>query len=231
VLTTPVVLATVARTGMVPPRPYAYACVRLANSGSLLLPISNLTNLLAFAASGLSFGRFALLMTLPWLIAWLTEWLALRGFFRADLRAVGARPPAGRPIAPRFAVGVLAATTVGFAASFSLHLAVAWAALAGCGALLVPRLAHRDVTARRLISKARPGFRVFVLALSVIVDGVTRHGPGTALRHVLPNRTSLGALLELALLAAVLANVVNNLPRRWCSSPWSPAVLLPSWPS
>ena len=34
------------------PRPHAYACARLANSGSLLLPVSNLTNLLAFTAAG-----------------------------------------------------------------------------------------------------------------------------------------------------------------------------------
>jgi hypothetical protein len=31
--------------------------------------VSNLTNLLAFAASGLSFVRFAALMALPWLAA------------------------------------------------------------------------------------------------------------------------------------------------------------------
>jgi arsenical pump membrane protein len=44
-----------------------YACTHLATSASLLLPVSNLTNLLAFAASGLAFGRFAALMALPWL--------------------------------------------------------------------------------------------------------------------------------------------------------------------
>ena len=61
VLLTPVVLSTAGRLGL-RARPYAYACTRLANSGSLLLPVSNLTNLLAFTASGLSFGRFAALM-------------------------------------------------------------------------------------------------------------------------------------------------------------------------
>src|SRR4051812_19472467 len=53
VLLTPVVLATTARMG-VPVRPHAYAAGHLANSASLLLPVSNLTNLLAFAATGLS---------------------------------------------------------------------------------------------------------------------------------------------------------------------------------
>lgn len=66
VLLTPVVFGIAARLDM-RARPYVYACTHLANSASLLLPVSNLTNLLAFAAGGLAFGRFAALMTLPWL--------------------------------------------------------------------------------------------------------------------------------------------------------------------
>jgi arsenical pump membrane protein len=54
VLLTPVVLLT-AQTLLVRPRPHVYTCTHLANSASLLLPIANLTNLLAFAASGVSF--------------------------------------------------------------------------------------------------------------------------------------------------------------------------------
>src|SRR4029079_733493 len=73
VLLTPVVFATAARL-RVAPRPHVYACTHLANSASLLLPISNLTNLLAFEASGLSFPRFAALMALPWLVALAVEW-------------------------------------------------------------------------------------------------------------------------------------------------------------
>ena len=64
VLLTPVVFATAARL-RTSPRPHVYACSHLANSASLLLPVSNLTNLLAFHASGLSFTRFAALMALP----------------------------------------------------------------------------------------------------------------------------------------------------------------------
>ena len=68
VLLTPVVFATAARLE-VRARPDVYACTHLANSASLLLPVSNLTNLLAFGATGLAFGRFAALMALPWSLA------------------------------------------------------------------------------------------------------------------------------------------------------------------
>ena len=47
VLLTPVMLAAVRRL-RTPVRPYAYATAHLANGASLLLPVSNLTNLLAF---------------------------------------------------------------------------------------------------------------------------------------------------------------------------------------
>jgi len=49
VLLTPVVLRTTQQL-RVRSRPHLYACAHLANSGSLLLPVSNLTNLLAFPA-------------------------------------------------------------------------------------------------------------------------------------------------------------------------------------
>ncbi|HLY49172.1 MAG TPA: hypothetical protein VKR21_08250 [Solirubrobacteraceae bacterium] len=58
VLLTPVVFVTAARLRAAP-KPHAYACTHLANSASLLLVVSNLTNLLAFHASRLSFTRFA----------------------------------------------------------------------------------------------------------------------------------------------------------------------------
>ena len=58
VLLTPIVFVTASQL-RTSPRPHVFACAHLANSASLLLPVSNLTNLLAFHASGLSFTRFA----------------------------------------------------------------------------------------------------------------------------------------------------------------------------
>src|SRR6185437_15730538 len=84
VLLTPVVLATT-RALWVPPRPHAYATAHLANTASLLLPVSNLTNLLAFGAAGLSFVHFTAVMTLPWLAAVGIEFVLLRRLFARDL--------------------------------------------------------------------------------------------------------------------------------------------------
>jgi arsenical pump membrane protein len=232
VLLTPVVLTTTARLG-VRARPHAYACTRLANSGSLLLPVSNLTNLLAFSAAGLSFGRFTALMVLPWVLVCTAEWLGLRTFFRRDLVKPASTQPVEVPRAPRYALIVLLVTVALFVLASSLDVAPAYAAIIGCLALLAPRLRQRDIHPVRLIGAASPGFCVFVLALAVIVDGVTRHGLQSALGHLVPSSTSWVALLGLVAVAAVLANVVNNLPATLAFIPlvagnpaWVLAVLL-----
>src|SRR6478672_2927469 len=68
VLLTPVLLGAVRRL-QVSGAPPVYAAAHLSNTASLLLPVSNLTNLLAFHASGLTFVGFAALMAGPWVAA------------------------------------------------------------------------------------------------------------------------------------------------------------------
>ncbi|MFF7607934.1 SLC13 family permease [Streptomyces parvulus] len=216
VLLTPVVLATAARAGA-RARPHVYATAHLSNSASLLLPVSNLTNLLAFTASGLSFTRFAALMALPWLAAIAVEYAVFRRFFRADLEEPPAVPAPGEaaraaPAVPRFTVVVVALTLAGFALSSPLGLDPTWAALAGVLVLGVRALARRHVTPRELVGAASPLFCVFVLALGVVVEAVVTGGPASGLGRLLPDGDSLPALLGVAAVAAVLANVVNNLP-------------------
>jgi arsenical pump membrane protein len=218
VLLTPVVFATAARAGA-RPRPHVYACTHLANAASLLLPVSNLTNLLAFHASELSFARFAGLMALPWLVAIAIEYLVFRRFFRTDLAAgagtepaAGPEPTAERPRVPVFTLVVLALTLAGFALVSLAGLNPAWAALAGALVLSVRALARRRTTVRGLAGAASPLFCLFVLALGVVVKAVVDNGLGAAAGRVLPHGSSLLALLAVAVIAAALANLINNLP-------------------
>jgi arsenical pump membrane protein len=227
VLLTPVVFATAARL-KARARPHLYACTHLSNSGSLLLPVSNLTNLLAFAASGLSFGRFAELMALPWLGVIGTEYVVFRRFFAADLAAGargdmggraappcdGAQPAAdgGGPAIPVFTLAVVAATLAGFVLTSAAGVNPAWAALAGVAVLGARALAQRRTSVPALARAADAPFLLFVLSLGIVVQAVTGNGLGSALRPLVPAGTSLAALLGVAALAAALANVINNLP-------------------
>ena len=177
VLLTPVVFATAERIGA-RPRPYAYACAHLANSASLLLPVSNLTNLLAFSASGLSFGRFAVLMAAPWLAVVLVELAVFRRFFRADL-ATPAHAVVPVPVAPpRFALIALGLTLAGFAIGQPLGVNPALTALAGALVLAAPLLRRRTVGPIALVREINPAFCVFVFGLGVVVLGVRGHGLG-----------------------------------------------------
>jgi arsenical pump membrane protein len=130
---------------------------------------------------------------------------------------------------PTYALVVLAATVAGFVLTSGFGVAPAWAAVGGCLLLLLPRIRRREISARRLFLRTSPGFCLFVLALAVVVDGVTRHGLGRVLTRMVPSTTGLGALLITALLAAGLANLVNNLPATLALVPivaGSPAILL-----
>lgn len=213
VLLTPVVFAAATRAGA-RPRPHVYACTHLANTASLLLPVSNLTNLLALTASGLTFTRFAELMAAPWLIAIMVEYLAFRAFFRDDLRVAGrsATPPRHEAGLPIFALSVVALTLAGFVVTSLLSVNPAWAALGGTLLLGVRAVRRKQTTPRAVVAAASPQFLVFVLALGVIVKGVLDNGLARVLGDVLPDGSTLLALLAIAAIAAASANLINNLP-------------------
>jgi arsenical pump membrane protein len=214
VLLTPIVFATAARL-RTSAKPHVYACSHLANSASLLLPVSNLTNLLAFHASGLSFTRFAGLMALPTCAAVGVEWLVFTRFFAVDL----GRPRRGAdlsrrasPPLPRHPLAVVGLTLAGFALSSAVGIAPVWVAVAGAAAMTLPALVRRATSPRRVVLAAEPSFLVFVLGLGVIVRAAADNGLASAVRALLPSGHALPALLAIAAVSAVLANVVNNLP-------------------
>ncbi len=212
VLLTPVVLTTV-RWLRAPVRPHAYATAHLANAASLLLPVSNLTNLLAFHVANLSFIKFTLVMALPWLAAVAAVYAVFRWFFRRDLSVEPERPeiaPPQRP--PVFALVVVALTLAGFVIAEAAGVAPAWAALAGASVMAVRSLSRRHTSAVEIVRAVNVPFLVFVLALGIVVQAVMRNGLADRMSAVLPTGAGLTALLGIAVVAAVLANIVNNLP-------------------
>jgi arsenical pump membrane protein len=63
-----------------------------------------------------------------------------------------------------------------------------------------------------LVRAAEPGFLIFVLALGITVRAAGQHGLSSAVDSLLPHGSGLLALLVIAAVSAVLANLVNNLP-------------------
>jgi arsenical pump membrane protein len=113
---------------------------------------------------------------------------------------------------PRFALVVLGATLIGFLLSSPLGIEPVFIALAGAAAITLPALARKTATPRALMHAAQPSFLVFVLGLGIIVAAASENGLSTAVHSVLPAGDSLLDLLCIAVVSAVLANLLNNLP-------------------
>ncbi|MGK2241046.1 MAG: arsenical pump membrane protein [Rhodococcus sp. (in: high G+C Gram-positive bacteria)] len=214
VLLTPAVIAA-ARSIGASTRPHSYASAHLSNSASTLLPVSNLTNLIAFAATGLTFLHFTALMALPWVMTIAVEYLIFRLFFRSELaRGDSAEPPvaarsAPAPILPLTVIGM---TLLGFAVSGFFGIEPAWIAVVGASVLGAIALARHRTTAAKMLYAADLWFCAFVLVLGIIVAGVANGPVGEWIAQILPGDTSYGSLLFVAAVAAVASNLVNNLP-------------------
>lgn len=98
------VLVHCARRRSLDERPFLYGSVFMANAGSLLLPGSNLTNLLVLRADPQSGTSFAVRM-LP---AWLAACTITAAFVAIAFRLEGSRPDPSNPPALRFGLGAIA---------------------------------------------------------------------------------------------------------------------------
>lgn len=212
VLLTPVVVGGALAMGA-STRPGAYACLRMANSASLLLPVSNLTNLLAMRDLDLTFGGFALVMAPVLAVVLLVEYVVLRLLFRTEL----ARPPAA-PVAeredvdvPRVPLVAVAVMLVGFAALSPFGVEPFW--VSGVVALFLVLWARSRglLGVGDSVHAAHPSFAIFVLCLGIVVAALATGFLGDAVARLLPDSTSYAALLLIAVLATVLANVLTNL--------------------
>lgn len=211
VLLTPVVIASVRASGAGVRAPL-YATAHLANSASLLLPVSNLTNLLAIALVPISFLRFSALMLLPWLMTIVLETAGLRWVFAADLSRSLMAPSGERTRFPAVATSVVVLTVIGFGVASALHEEPVWAATAGAVVLVSYRFAKRRTTAAAVVRSTSASFCLFVLGLGIVVRAVSDNGLADWTRHVVPSGRGFLALLGVAAVAAVISSVINNLP-------------------
>lgn len=211
VLLAPIGLALAAELGMAA-LPFAFAAIWLANSASLLLPVSNLTNLLAQAELARGGSGFVRETWLPQLVILVVVAGVLLVRHRAALRGgydVPTRLPAHDPVLLRTAIGVV--TAIGPAIIAGLP---AWlVALVGAATLTLACAVRRPASVRpgRLVRLVPWSVIAFAVVLFAVVEVAVEEG-SSVLSRIFGSGDSLGALLQLAGSTGVLANVVNNLP-------------------
>lgn len=221
VLVTPVVIA-MSRTTGVRTWPFALAVLWLANTGSLLLPVSNLTNLLAMQTLDLATSGYAALMWKPALAAILLTALALLAAHGPSLRGRHTAPEQA-PVADR-ALLVAAFVSIGV---FMVGLAgdAAPAVAAGVAAsIAASALAVRDHP-MRLLALFPWRLIVTVLGMFLVIAAVADLGLREIVVHLLDGRTDT---IAVAGVAAALANLLNNLPTYLLIDRVVPHTLLPA---
>ena len=213
VFLTPIVVRVVRARGA-DPAPPLLATTQLANASSSLLPVSNLTNLLVFSASGLSFGGFAARMLLPTAVASSVVVAAsVRDAARnPELAADPDDEPAGLDWFARAVLAGIATLLVACFVTSALGGEPAIAALVVAAVVAGVALVARRLSAPAVLGATAPTFLLFVAGLAVVVAAAVDHGIGDVARDVLPHGDGLAALLGVTFVAALLANLVNNLP-------------------
>ncbi len=208
VLFTPVVLSLAAQLDLAP-LPFAFAAVWLANTASLLLPVSNLTNLLAVDRIGLTPAQYLTRTALPALVAVVVTWAALSLWHRRRLRG-RFTPPAPLEVRDRalYVVALLACALLVPA----LLLGVPVAAAASVSAALV--VAAFAVRRRAALHWQLVPWRLVLLVegLFLVVSAIGPHGLDSGLADVAGAGGGFLGGLRLAGTAAVGANLANNLP-------------------
>ncbi|MGW0936483.1 SLC13 family permease [Streptomyces sp. NPDC002666] len=212
VLLTPVMLALGTRVGIAA-LPLAMTTVWLANTASLLLPVSNLTNLLAADRVALSPAGLAGVMWLPQLAAigvtagclWVFYWR--RGRRGADRYTPPALPVPGDPVLLR----ICAVACGGFLLAILLLDVPLWSASLVAMVVVVVAYAVRRREELRL-SLVPWRLLVLVPGMFLVVETIGAHGLHELLVRALGSDDGFVGMLRSAGVGAGLSNVLNNLP-------------------
>ncbi|WP_424637223.1 SLC13 family permease [Embleya sp. AB8] len=212
VLLTPVMLALAARVGIAAV-PLAMTTVWLANTASLLLPVSNLTNLLAADRVALSPVGLAARMWAPQLASivvtmgclWLFYWR--RGRRGAERYAAAQVHRPADPVLFR----VCAVACGGFLLAILVDAVPLWAASTAAGAVVVVAFGVRQRSVLRL-SLVPWRLLVLVPGLFLVVEAVDVHGLHRVLSSAVGTDGGVLGMFRAAAVGGGLANALNNLP-------------------
>jgi arsenical pump membrane protein len=208
VLLTPVVLSLAAQLQL-SPLPFAMVTVWLANTASLLLPVSNLTNLLALRRLHLSPHEFFTRMWLPTVVSVVLTIMLLGLRYSRDLRGTY-EVPHQPGVTDRWLFVLTTLTCLGLVPGIMLGgdptVVVTVAALA----LVVVFAVRRRAALRLGLVPWR--LTLFVLGLALVVEAVLRHGGDRVVASVTREGDGLGPMLDVAGVGAVSSNLFNNLP-------------------
>ncbi|MEW2138820.1 SLC13 family permease [Streptomyces sp. NPDC005409] len=212
VLLTPVMLALATRVGIAAV-PLAMTTVWLANTASLLLPVSNLTNLLAADRVALAPSEMAATMWAPQVASIAVTMACLWGFYwrlgrRGELRY---EPPSAPRPADRVLFRVSALACAGFLLAILLADVPLWTASMTAALIVLVAFAVRSRETLRL-SLVPWRLLVLVPGMFLVVETVNAHGLHGILTTAMGSDNGVTGMLRSAAVGAGFSNALNNLP-------------------
>jgi arsenical pump membrane protein len=204
VLLTPVVLS-MARQLDIPPKLFAFTTVWLAGTASLLLPVSNLTNLLALHQFRQLDSSFVAVSWRPAIAAIVITVVVLAVLFHRDLGRTY-DVPSTPPVPDKVLFWGSAGVCLLMGPAFVSGIEVAWPASFGAIVLLGLFAVRRRSALRWSLVPYK--LVVGVVVLFTVVDFLTKHG----LEEVLNRVGGADSNLRLTATATLGANLFNNLP-------------------
>ncbi len=199
------VLVLAARSRGLDEEPFLYGTLLMSNAASLLLPGSNLTNLLVLSHEHIPGGVFAARMLPAWIASVVVTALFTVVVFRRSLRSdqwsAETQTATGTPrvswSSAAVVIAVVVMVVVPSPAPPVLVVGVTVAAIA---------VGRRLISATAVMEAVDPGALVGVFALAVVLGVVAREWSGPSHLVATAGRT------ETAVLGALGAVAVNNLP-------------------
>ena len=213
---TPLVFAIVKRHNL-NPLPYVFACAFIANSASMLLPVSNPVNLLAVGKFHLTLGEYLKFLLLPSLLVIGANLIMFRWIFSKDMLAAKHDDQLEeQPKINRFFLAVstgLVLTALGYILVSIFGLPLAYPAVGGAVILLACGFGFRRIKIKRVASGISWSIFLFIFALALLVKGLENAGVTKIIADELAKLAAHGplqALFSVTIGTALGSNVINN---------------------
>ncbi len=213
------IVCSLIRRARLSPLPYVMGCAFVANTASLFLPVSNLTNMLVYSLLGVPFWAFVRLMTLPNLAAMAVNLLVFLTLFRRQIPTCFSTNPKS-PDLPgtrraRLIQGIgLGLVVLGLIAAGALGIPLYLPAVIGAIILTPIALIRRDLPPGRLLRGVSWSLPFFVIGMYTVVVAADRAGLSQLWAGLMASAGSgnLTSLLSIAFGSGLGSNLFNNIP-------------------
>jgi len=213
-LLTPIVFTLVTQLKL-NPLPYVFTCAFVANTASLLLPVSNPVNLLPFTAFHLTLGEYLDYLLLPSIVAIAVNVVVFCFLFRHSISAhfetSGLSCPA-KGVLFKYTCIVLGFIAIAYLVFSSYGLPLFWVTLGGALLLIGGGLASH-LHFREIGSGISWSILLFIFGLSIVIKGLENGGIVASLGSILTHsflRGSVEAIVTVSLGNALGSNFMNN---------------------